>query len=122
MTFKAVDSEGVEHTFTNEGYWGPPVGFALPARYEATTGWTLNFAVPGEYTITFGLEDLASAGAVITEESVTINVRAAEAPGILTLEGPEELTASEELVYYNLCGYGDNLNDLYERLSGATFC
>ncbi len=121
VTFKAVDSEGVEHTFTNEGCWGPPGGFALPARYEATTGWTLNFAVPGEYTITFGLEDLASAGAVITEESVTINVRAAEAPGILTLEGPEELTASEELVYYNLCGYGDNLNDLYERLSGATF-
>jgi hypothetical protein len=31
VTFKAVDSEGVEHTFTNQGYWGPAGGFDLPA-------------------------------------------------------------------------------------------
>ncbi|MGI6513720.1 MAG: hypothetical protein ACOX3D_05110 [Syntrophomonadales bacterium] len=34
VTFKAVDSNEVEHTFTNEGYWGPTGGFELPAEYK----------------------------------------------------------------------------------------
>jgi hypothetical protein len=65
VILKAKDSGGVEHALTNGGYWGQPGGFALPVKYEATTDWTLNFAVPGEYTITFRLVDLASAGALI---------------------------------------------------------
>ncbi|MGI6513719.1 MAG: hypothetical protein ACOX3D_05105 [Syntrophomonadales bacterium] len=35
VTFKAVDSNEVEHTFTNEGYWGPTGGFELPAEYDS---------------------------------------------------------------------------------------
>jgi len=121
VTFTAEDSAGQTHTFTNSGTWGPPGGFALPPQYEATTDWTLNFAVPGAYTITFKLVDVANGGAVIVEESVVINVKAAEAPGTLTLEGAEEVTASDQLVYYTVRWYGNNPNDLYEGLSGATF-
>ncbi|NLW37060.1 MAG: hypothetical protein GXY90_00605, partial [Peptococcaceae bacterium] len=47
VTFKAVDSNGVEHTFTNEGYWGPAGGFNLPAEYSATTEWKLVFGAAG---------------------------------------------------------------------------
>ncbi|MGI6332170.1 MAG: hypothetical protein ACOX1Y_10600 [Zhaonellaceae bacterium] len=35
VTFKAVDSNEVEHTFTNEGYWGPDGGFDIPAEYDS---------------------------------------------------------------------------------------
>jgi hypothetical protein len=35
VTFKAVDSNNDEFTFTNEGYWGPAGGFDLPAEYTA---------------------------------------------------------------------------------------
>jgi hypothetical protein len=121
VTFTAEDSAGQTHTFTNSGTWGPPGGFALPAQYNETTDWTLNFAVPGEYTITFKLVDVANEGAVIVKESVKIIVKAAEAPGTLTLEGAEEVTASDQLVYYTVRWYGNNPNDLYEGLSGATF-
>ena len=57
VTFKATDSEEVEHTFVNAGYWGPETGFNLPADYSETTAWTLNFSRPGEYAITFSLVD-----------------------------------------------------------------
>ena len=55
VTFKAEDSEGTLHTFTNEGFWGPAAGFDLPAEYSETTVWVLNFSEYGEYTITFSL-------------------------------------------------------------------
>ena len=57
VTFKAKDSNNDEYTFTNEGYWGPPGGFDLPAAYSATTEWTLVFSEAGDYTITFSLID-----------------------------------------------------------------
>ncbi|MGI6332168.1 MAG: hypothetical protein ACOX1Y_10590 [Zhaonellaceae bacterium] len=60
VTFKAVDSNNDEYTFTNEGYWGPPGGFDLPAQYSATTEWTLVFSKAGDYTITFSLIDAAT--------------------------------------------------------------
>jgi hypothetical protein len=79
VTFKAVDSNEVEHTFTNEGYWGPPGGFDLPAEYEATTDWTLVFSAAGEYTITFSLIDAAT-GDVIAGITETVEITVAE-PG-----------------------------------------
>jgi parallel beta-helix repeat protein len=77
VTFNATDSEDVEHSFVNSGYWGPPDGFDLPADYTATTDWTLNFSEPGEYTITFSLIE-APDGEVIAgiEGSEVITVRA----------------------------------------------
>jgi hypothetical protein len=60
VTFKALDSNNDEFTFTNEGYWGPPGGFDLPAAYSATTEWTLVFSKAGDYTITFSLIDAAT--------------------------------------------------------------
>ena len=79
VTFSATDSQGVEHTFTNEGYWGPAGGFDLPAQYSATTDWTLNFAEAGEYTITFSLIDAASEEVIAgLTDSVEITVKPAE--------------------------------------------
>ncbi len=77
VTFRATDSEGVEHTFLNNGFWGPSAGFDLPALYEATTTWTLNFLHrAGDYTITFSLVE-APDGDVIADitETVTVTVK-----------------------------------------------
>jgi predicted ester cyclase len=93
VTFKAVDSNEVEHTFTNEGYWGPPGGFDLPAEYEATTDWTLVFSEAGDYTITFSLID-ADTEEVIAgiTDSVTIEVEKPVEPSkpVLEVTGPDE--------------------------------
>jgi hypothetical protein len=75
VTFKAKDSLGAEHTFTNEGCWGPDKGFDLPADYEATTNWTLNFSRSGKYTITFSLIDADSKEVIDgIEDSATVTV------------------------------------------------
>jgi len=55
VTFKATDSEEVEHTFVNSGYWELEIGLDLPADYSETTAWTVHFGRPGEYSITFSL-------------------------------------------------------------------
>ncbi len=76
VTFKAKDSNDVEHTFTNGGYWGPAGGFDLPAQYSATTDWTLVFGEAGEYTITFSLIDAVSENVIAgITDSVTITVK-----------------------------------------------
>jgi len=82
VTFKAKDSEGMEHSFVNEGYWGPEGGFDIPAEYEATTEWKLVFSKAGNYTITFSLID-ADTEQVIADitDTVEINVRHAESGG-----------------------------------------
>ena len=79
VTFNATDSEDVEHTFVNSGFWGPETGFDLPANYTATTDWTLHFSEPGEYTITFSLIE-APDGVVIAgiEGSEIVTVRAVD--------------------------------------------
>jgi len=77
VTFKATDSEEVEHIFVNSGYWGPSAGFNLTPDYTATTAWTLHFSRPGEYTITFSLiyaaTDEVIAGLTKTEP-ITVEV------------------------------------------------
>jgi hypothetical protein len=77
VIFKAKDSEEHEYTFVNSGFWGPSIGFNLPASYTATTNWTLNFSEPGEYTINFSLI-AAPDGEVIAgiEGSQIVDVRA----------------------------------------------
>jgi len=57
VTFKATDSEEVEHVFVNSGYWELEIGLGLPADYSETTNWTVHFSTPGEYSITFSLVD-----------------------------------------------------------------
>lgn len=73
VIFKATDSKGVEHTFTNSGAWGPGGGFPLPKVYSATTEWTLNFSQAGNYTIQFQLK-CESTGAVIASGQQEIEV------------------------------------------------
>lgn len=84
MTFKAKDSEGMEHSFVNEGYWGPEGGFDIPAEYEATTEWKLVFSKAGNYTITFSLID-ADTEQVIADitDTVEINVKHAESGALV---------------------------------------
>jgi ABC-type transporter Mla MlaB component len=98
VTFKAVDSNEVEHTFTNEGYWGPPGGFELPAAYSAKTEWTLVFSKAGDYTITFSLID-ADTEEVIAgiTDSVTIEVEKPVEPSkpVLEVTGPDEEVSAD---------------------------
>jgi parallel beta-helix repeat protein len=79
VIFKATDSEEVEHTFVNSGFWGPSDGLNLTADYSDTTDWSLNFSEPGEYNITFSLID-APDGDVVAgiEGSEDITVRAVD--------------------------------------------
>lgn len=96
VTFRATDSEGVEHTFTNSGYWGPNIGFYLPAAYNESTTWTLNFGRAGNHTITFSLIE-APDGDVIAgiTETVDVTVKPVEAavtidPETLDLQAPSK--------------------------------
>ena len=89
VTFAATDSEDVEHTFSDSGYWGPESGFDLPAVYVATTAWTLNFGRPGNYTITFSLIE-APDGEVIADITETVHVTVRPVEAIVTVD-PETL-------------------------------
>ena len=90
VSFRATDSEGVEHTFLNNGFWGPSAGFDLPALYEATTTWTLNFLhKAGDYTITFSLIE-APDGDVIADITETVTVTVKPLPAEVTID-PETL-------------------------------
>jgi hypothetical protein len=79
VIFKATDSEEVEHTFVNSGFWGPLDGYNLTADYSATTDWSMNFSEPGQYNITFSLIE-APDGDVVAgiEDSEDITVRAVD--------------------------------------------
>jgi hypothetical protein len=57
VSFTATDSLGNTITQTNSGVWGPPQGFPIDANYNASTDWTLNFDVAGDYTIELKLVD-----------------------------------------------------------------
>ena len=98
VTFKAVDSNGVEHTFTNQGYWGPAGGFDLPADYSATTDWTLVFSAAGQYTITFSLIDAVTEDVVagITE---TVTVDVAPVPVVSGTIGRDPANTGGDLEY-----------------------
>ena len=109
VTFKATDSKGVLHTFTNEGAWGPEEGFPLPAGYDATTDWTLNFAAADEYTIVFSLKDLAT-DAVLASESVTVTAYSFEQ--LLNGASAEilEFTEAEKLTHLGDAHFGFTTN------------
>jgi hypothetical protein len=99
VTFKAVDSNNVEHTFTNEGYWGPAGGFDIPAEYTATTDWTLVFSKAGDYTITFSLID-ADTEEVIAGITKTVEITVAEPEPVastykFSYEVPDKVIAGE---------------------------
>ena len=73
VTFKATDSEEVEHEFINSGFWGPSTGFPLTEGYYATTDWTLSFSAAGDYEITFRLMNL-DGESEICSDGVTVTV------------------------------------------------
>ena len=79
VIFKATDSEDVEHTFVNSGFWGPSAGFNITADYSGTTDWSMNFSEPGEYNITFSLIEAPDGDVVASiEDSEDITVRAVD--------------------------------------------
>lgn len=89
ITFRATDSNGVEHAFVDAGFWGPGEGFLLPADYEATTEWGITFSAAGDYTVELRLVDMISGETIVTESaSVTVISKPAE--------GEEEEEEEEE--------------------------
>ena len=88
VTFKITAHDtGKEHSFVNEGYWGPADGFALPADFASTNDWTLNFSAAGDYAITFRLVDLVT-GKDIIKDTVSGTVKARSGYGF---EVPDEI-------------------------------
>ena len=73
VTLSAKDSQGNAVIIINGGIWGPEEGFDLPAEYEATTDWTLNFSKEGTYKITFELID--KHGDIINETAKSVTVK-----------------------------------------------
>lgn len=94
-SFTATDSEANVFTFTNSGYWGPAVGFSLPADYTATTTWTLNFSTAGEYTIEFSLI-YADSDDVITAGSETFSVQT-ESTYAFSYTVPENIVVNTDI-------------------------
>jgi cytochrome c556 len=75
VIFGATDSEGNSYLATNEGYWGPGSGFAIPASYSATTPWKATFKAAETYTFTISLVDAATDNVVADiTDTVTITV------------------------------------------------
>lgn len=90
VVFSASDGT-TTYSFTNFGMWGPAGGFDLPADYDETTEWTLEFSEAGEYEITFqaiGKDDL-----VIAEGREKVLVEDA----VFLYEVPENIIAGEEI-------------------------
>lgn len=73
MTFKATDSQQQESTFQNNGTWGPPEGFAIPADYSATTLFKVSADKPGTYTVNYKLVNLEDSS-TICEASESIEI------------------------------------------------
>lgn len=91
VTFKAEDLAGRTISFTNYGIYIPSPGFTLPARYRATTDWTLNFSKSGTYVINFKAYD--GNHYKIAEASQQITV----VDGSFTCTVPEEIIAGQEI-------------------------
>jgi|GEM_PF-2180842 len=91
VTFKAKDSYNRTISFTNYGIFIPSDNFTLPAQYDATTNWTLNFSKSGTYVINFKAYD--ENHYKIAEGSQQITV----ADGSFTCTYPEEIVAGEEI-------------------------
>ncbi len=73
VTFKATDTESVEHTFVNIGVWGPETGFPITKDFRSDGPWKFTFSEAGDYTIDFRLTDLDT-DVVIAEGSQVVTV------------------------------------------------
>lgn len=70
----ATDSLGNEIDIAQEGYWGPPSGFAVGGDFTNTTPIKATFTEEGSYTITLSLIDVTNSNAVITSKTIDIEV------------------------------------------------
>lgn len=73
VIFGATDSDGNSYIATNEGYWGPGSGFAIPASYSATTPWKATFNVAGTYKFTISLVDAVTDN-VVADITYTVTI------------------------------------------------
>ncbi len=89
--------------FDDSGYYPlpPSPGFNLPADFDETTNWTLNFSESGDYTITFSLIK-APDGAVIAGTMQTFNVTVNPEPIVgFSFNGELAVTDSEFVYCYD---------------------
>ncbi len=68
VTYKISAGEDQELEFVNDGTLGPEEGFELPIEYSVTTPITITASVPGTYTTTVKLVDLATSATIATAE------------------------------------------------------
>lgn len=91
VTFKAKDMANQTISFTNYGIFMPSANFALPAQYDATTDWTLNFSKSGTYVINIKAYD--ENNYKIAEGSQQITV----ADGGFLYTFPADIVANQEI-------------------------
>lgn len=70
----ATDSLDNEIDIAQEGYWGPPSGFAVGGDFTNTTPIKATFTEEGSYTITLSLIDVTNSNDVITSKTIDIEV------------------------------------------------
>ncbi|MGI6549348.1 MAG: stalk domain-containing protein [Syntrophomonadales bacterium] len=91
VSFQAKDTAGRNISFNNYGIFAPSENFALPAQYNATTDWTLNFSEGGSYVINIKAYD--GSHNKIAEGSQQITV----AEGSFQCTFPAEVLVGEEI-------------------------
>ncbi|MFZ5643930.1 MAG: copper amine oxidase N-terminal domain-containing protein [Bacillota bacterium] len=108
------------------GYFGPAGGFPLPVNYSATTNFRLKMAKAGTYSVNIKLVDLNNNEQVITQDNMSVEVRAAGATLTadnlsLTAGLEKEFTVSAsnpahgkayERVLYKFTVYNASLSDI----------
>lgn len=95
VTFKAKNLDGRIISFTNYGIFLPEEDFALPAGYNATTDWTLNFSESGTYVINYKAYDENHYKIAEGNQQIVVGVGVGD--GEFTSTFPKEIVAGEEI-------------------------
>ena len=91
VTFKATDTANRTISFTNNGIFIPSEHYALPAQYNETTDWTMNFSKSGTYVINFKAYDGDHYKIAQGSQQITV------ADGSFTCTFPKDIVAGEEI-------------------------
>ena len=70
----AIDSLDQEIDIVEEGYWGPPAGFAVQGTFENETPVKATFTAAGTYTVKLSLVNLQASEAELASRTFTIEV------------------------------------------------
>ena len=104
VTFKATDTLGQEHTFTNSGTWGPAEGFELPAVYDVTTEFKVTTTKAGALSVKIDVIEVGTNRVICTTtDSLTIAEDKVESQYAIESTKPNKMWANEEATFNVTC-------------------